>query len=120
MSTKSKMAPVNISQNDYLDLSLCLLCTTILRRRIRHRTTSRKKADKILVLLSLSQYSFDFIFHITDLASTISINSSITSFVHPFSVLEAILQIQLFPPFLPCAFCMVNKIALFQNSTLIG
>ena len=46
---------------------------------------SRKKVDKILVLLSLSQYSFDFIFHITDLASTISINSSITSCVHTFS-----------------------------------
>ena len=26
VSTKSKMAPVNISQNDYLALSLCLLC----------------------------------------------------------------------------------------------
>ena len=39
----------------------------------------------MLVLLSLSQYSFDFIFHITDLASTISINSSITSCVHTFS-----------------------------------
>ena len=32
MFTKSKMAPVNISQNDYLALSLCLLCITILRR----------------------------------------------------------------------------------------
>ena len=121
MLTKSKMAPVNISQNDYLALSLCLLCITILRRWIRHRTTVGKKADKILVLSwSLSQYSFDFIFHITDLASTISINSSITSFVHTFLVLEAILQIQLFPRFLPCAFCLVNKIASFQNSTLIG
>ena len=109
VSTKSKIAPVNISQNDYLALSLCLLCITILRRRIRHRTRVGKNADKILVLLSLSQYSFDFIFHITDLASTISINSSITSFVHTFLVLEAILQIQLFPPFLPCAFYLVKK-----------
>ena len=120
MFTKSKMAPVNISQNDYLALSLCLLCITILRRRIRHRTRVGEKADKILVLLSLSQYSFDFIFHITNLASTISINSSIMSFVHTFLVLEAILQIQLFPPFLPFAFYLVNKIASFQNSTLIG
>ena len=29
MFTKSKMAPVNISQNDYLALSLCLLCITV-------------------------------------------------------------------------------------------
>jgi hypothetical protein len=34
------------------------------------------------LLLSLSKNYFDFIFHITDLASTISIKSSITSFVH--------------------------------------
>ena len=84
MFAKSKMAPVNISQNDYLAVSLFLLCISILRRRIRHRKTVGKKTDKILVLLSLSHYSFDFVFHITDLVSTISINSSITSFVHTF------------------------------------
>jgi hypothetical protein len=33
--------------------------------------------------------------------------------------LEAILQIQLFQPFLPCVFCLLNKPASFQNSTLI-
>ena len=47
-----------------------------LLRRIRHRTRS------------LSKYSFDFIFHITALASTIPIKSSITPFVHTFFVLE--------------------------------
>ena len=44
--TKSKMAPVNISQNDYLALSLCLLCITILRRRIRHRTRVGKRQTR--------------------------------------------------------------------------
>jgi len=46
MFTKSKMAPVNISQNDYLALSLCVLCITILRRRIRHRTRVGKKQTR--------------------------------------------------------------------------
>jgi hypothetical protein len=46
MFTKSKMAPVNISQNDYLALSLCLLCITILRRRIRHRTRVGKRQTR--------------------------------------------------------------------------
>ena len=46
MSTKSKMAPVNISQNDYLALSLCVLCITILRRRIRHRTRVGKRQTR--------------------------------------------------------------------------
>jgi hypothetical protein len=41
-----KMAPVNISQNDYLVLSLCLLCITILRRRIRHRTRVGKRRTR--------------------------------------------------------------------------
>ena len=43
MYTKSKMAPVNISQNDYLALSLCI---TILRRRIRHRTRVGKRRTR--------------------------------------------------------------------------
>ena len=110
MFTKSKMAPVNISQNDYLALSLCFLCITILRRRIRHHTRVRKRRTRYWFSYLLSQYSFDFIFHITDMASTISINSSVTSFVHTFLVLEAMLQIQLFLLFLPCAFCLVNFI----------
>jgi hypothetical protein len=40
------MAPVNISQNDYLALSLCVLCITILRRRIRHRTRVGKRRTR--------------------------------------------------------------------------
>ena len=68
------MAPVNISQNDYLALSLSFVYYHFEEaNQTSHK--SRKKVDKILVLLSLSQYSFDFIFHITDLASTISILS---------------------------------------------
>jgi hypothetical protein len=46
MFTKSKMAPVNISQNDYLALSLCVLYITILRRRIRHRTRVGKRQTR--------------------------------------------------------------------------
>jgi hypothetical protein len=54
MFTKSKMAPVNISQNDYLDLSLCLLCITILRRRISHRTRVGKRRTR---------YWFSYLYH---------------------------------------------------------
>ena len=54
MSTKSKMAPVNISQNDYLALSLCLLCITILRRRIRYRTRVGKRRTR---------YWFSYLYH---------------------------------------------------------
>jgi hypothetical protein len=54
MYTKSKMAPVNISQNDYLALSLCLLCITILRRRIRHRTRVGKRQTR---------YWFSYLYH---------------------------------------------------------
>ena len=54
MSTKSKMAPVNISQNDYIALSLCLLCITILRRRIRHRKRVGKRQTR---------YWFSYLYH---------------------------------------------------------
>ena len=54
MSTKSKMASVNISQNDYLALSLCLLCITILRRRIRHRKRVGKRHTR---------YWFSYLYH---------------------------------------------------------
>ena len=54
MYTKSKMAPVNISQNDYLALSLCLLCITILRRRIKHRTRVGKRQTR---------YWFSYLYH---------------------------------------------------------
>ena len=54
MFTKSKMVPVNISQNDYLALSLCLLCITILRRRIIHRTRVEKRQTR---------YWFSYLYH---------------------------------------------------------
>ena len=52
MSTKSKMAPVFISQND--NLALSLLCITILRRRIRHRTRVGKRRTR---------YLFSYLYH---------------------------------------------------------
>jgi len=118
MFTKSKMAPVNISQNDYLALSLYVFCVLpfwggeldipqiwVGKRRTRYWLLRRKQRSTFNTLLQ-ELHSEDPV-----------------EFKNYFRMDKAMFKVLLAKvksTFLPCAFCLVNKFASFQNSTLIG